>query len=110
MINAINNTQKSIKLPQGFREFMVETESNSAPFITMVSSSVKTNTKTATTDLMISLETVSKLKMAGGGFFPETSVESLEIAVKHLKDNGVILLASEDLSFDADMEGKVWLN
>ncbi|MDM8558150.1 hypothetical protein [Candidatus Parabeggiatoa sp. HSG14] len=110
MMNIINNTQDGINgVITGVKKFMAKCEPTTAPFVTLVSSKNKTNAKEISTDLILLLETAEKLRISEGFLCPDVSADTLELAIQHLKDNGVILLAPEDSSFDI-AENKVWLN
>ena len=57
-----------------------------------------------TYDLEVLLSAVEKLKAEGGGTCPEASVEALEIAIAHTKENGSILFATDASPYpDADV-------
>jgi hypothetical protein len=49
----------------------------------------------ATRDLNVLLKAVESLEAEGGGTCPEASVEALTLAVKHLKEGGVILFTTD---------------
>lgn len=51
--------------------------------------------KAFTQDLQILVTAMEKLTVEGGGLCPEASAEALEIALKHVKDGGTILLATD---------------
>jgi len=51
--------------------------------------------KAFTQDTEVMLGAVAKLVAEGGGTCPEASAEALEVALKHLKEGGTILLATD---------------
>lgn len=64
--------------------------------------------KAFTQDTEVMLGAVAKLVAEGGGTCPEASVEALEVALKHLKDGGTILLATDASPYpEANLEDLV---
>jgi uncharacterized protein with von Willebrand factor type A (vWA) domain len=53
-----------------------------------------------TGDLKVLLKAVKDLKVEGGGTCPEASAEALELAIKHVKEGGTILLATDAPPYD----------
>jgi hypothetical protein len=49
----------------------------------------------ASTDLNVILQALEKLVASGGGLCEEASAEALELALAHLKPNGVIIFVSD---------------
>lgn len=61
-----------------------------------------------TTDMSKLLTALNKLKASGGGTCPEASAEALEIAIKHVKPGGYILIGTDASPYeDTDLEGLV---
>jgi Mg-chelatase subunit ChlD len=64
--------------------------------------------KAFTQDTEVMLGAVAKLVAEGGGTCPEASVEALEVALKHLRDGGTILLATDASPYpEANLEDLV---
>jgi len=58
-----------------------------------------------TNDLPLLQTVIEGLTAEGGGLCPEASVEALNVALDHLKDNGVIFFSTEASPYDdADIE------
>jgi hypothetical protein len=58
-----------------------------------------------TKDLPLLQTVIAGLKAEGGGLCPEASVEALNVALDHLKDNGVIFFSTDASPYDdADMD------
>jgi uncharacterized repeat protein (TIGR01451 family) len=106
VIDNSNSMQEEIDgVIAAIKKFIATVDSNSNPFIALVTFKDEVIVKAATSDLDILLEAVENIKVSGGGMCPEASAEALELAIKHLKDNGVILLATDASPYDdADIE------
>jgi hypothetical protein len=58
-----------------------------------------------TKDLPLLQKVIEGLQAEGGGLCPEASVEALNVALDHVKDNGVIFFSIDASPYnDADME------
>lgn len=61
--------------------------------------------KVFTSDMQVLLKAVEKLDVSGGGTCPEASVEALNLAVDHLKDNGIIFFTTDASPYEeADVD------
>jgi uncharacterized repeat protein (TIGR01451 family) len=100
MENEINGIIEAIKA------FIQENvEPGTSPFLALVTFKDTVKVKAATTDLNMFLAAVEDVKVSGGGACPEASSEALEVAITHLRDGGVILLATDASPYqDADLE------
>jgi uncharacterized repeat protein (TIGR01451 family) len=100
MADEINSIIKAIKA------FIQENlEPGTSPFLALVTFKDTVKVKAATTDLNMFLAAVEDVKVSGGGACPEASSEALEVAITHLRDGGVILLATDASPYqDADLE------
>lgn len=100
MADEINSIIEAIKA------FIQENlEPGTSPFLALVTFKDTVKVKAATTDLNMFLAAVEDVKVSGGGACPEASSEALEVAITHLRDGGVILLATDASPYqDADLE------
>lgn len=100
MQGEINGVIKAIKI------VITDIDTGTLPFMALVTFKDDVKVRAATTDPEILIQAVEKIKVSGGGLCEEASGEALELAIKHLKDEGVILLATDASPYD-DIDGLV---
>lgn len=98
MILALSNTNRMQEEMNSViatvKKFIAEMEPSILPFMALVTIKNNTKVKTTTTEATALLETIEKIT-ASNDKNPETSAKALELAIKYLEDNGVILLSTE---------------
>jgi predicted nucleic-acid-binding protein len=111
VIDDSNSMQQEINdIIVALKQFIANVDANSAPFIALVTFKDQVTVRAASRDMNVLLAAIEKLKASGGGMCEEASAEALEIAIKHLKEGGSILLATDASPYnDADIEGLVEL-
>lgn len=77
-----------LKIEEQFKE-------GATPLIALVSFKDSVKVEAATTDLKLLLGALEKLQVGGGGECPEASAEALDLALDHIKPNGIILFATD---------------
>lgn len=109
VIDDSNSMQEEINgVIKAVAAFIDEIDSSKAPFIALVTFKDDVVVKAASRNPEVVKEAIQKLKVSGGGQCPEASAEALDIAIKHVKDDGVILLATDASPYsDADIAGLV---
>jgi uncharacterized repeat protein (TIGR01451 family) len=87
------------------KKFIAEIDPSTAPSIALVTFKNDVKVRAATADPTVLLQAVENIEISGGGTCPEASAEALALAINHLKEGGVILLATDASPFDdADIE------
>jgi uncharacterized repeat protein (TIGR01451 family) len=111
VIDDSNSMQQEIDdITNALKQFIATVDANTAPFIALVTFKDQVTVRAASRDMTVLLNAIEALKASGGGMCQEASAEALEIAIKHLKDGGSILLATDASPYhDADIEGLVAL-
>jgi len=90
------------------KQVITDIDTGTLPFMALVTFKDDVKVRAATTDPEILIQAVEKIKVSGGGLCEEASGEALELAIKHLKDEGVILLATDASPYDdIDVDGLV---
>jgi len=106
VIDDTGNMQEEIDaVVSAIKKFIAEIDPSTAPSIALVTFKNDVKVRAATTDPTVLLQAVENIIVSGGGTCPEASAEALALAIKHLKEGGVILLATDASPFDdADIE------
>jgi uncharacterized protein with von Willebrand factor type A (vWA) domain len=77
------------------KELMANLPTNQPLTMALVEFKDDVRVKAFTQEPKILIKVLGELTVEGGGMCPEASAEALEIALKHVKDGGTILLATD---------------
>jgi uncharacterized repeat protein (TIGR01451 family) len=100
MRGEINGVIRAVK------KLLTEVDKTTWPVIALVTFRDDVTVKAVTQDSDLLAKAVDNIHVSGGGTCPEASVEALEIAIKHTKAGGTILLATDASPYNnADIEG-----
>jgi hypothetical protein len=92
-----------IKTLEGF--IPIVKDSNTAPTMALVEFKDMVTVKAFSQDPQIMLKVIRGLTVGGGDACPEASAEALEVAVRHLADDGTLVLITDASPYeDVDME------
>lgn len=88
------------------KKFVAEMDTSQSPTMALIEFKDDVTVKAFTQDPKVLLKVAEGLKASGGGLCPEASAEALAVAVKHLKDGGVIMFSTDASPYDdADLAG-----
>jgi uncharacterized repeat protein (TIGR01451 family) len=82
------------------KKFVAEMDTTQSPTMALIEFKDDVTVKAFTQDPKVLLKVAEELKASGGGLCPEASAEALEVAVKHLKDGGVIMFSTDASPYD----------
>jgi len=85
---------------RALKQKITEQYKDGNPLIALVTFRDSVKVEAATTDLSLLLGALEKLEASGGGECPEASAEALNLALDHIKPNGIILLATDAPPYD----------
>jgi uncharacterized repeat protein (TIGR01451 family) len=86
-------------------EFIQQIDPSTSPTIALVGFKDDVKVLAFTKDLPLLQTVIAGLKAEGGGLCPEASVEALNVALDHVKDNGVIFFSTDASPYDdADVD------
>jgi hypothetical protein len=90
----------------GLKKFIDKNiDPSTSPTIALVDFKDDVKVLAFTKDLPLLQKVIAGLIAEGGGLCPEASVEALNVALDHVKDNGVIFFSTDASPYDdADME------
>jgi len=96
VIDTTNSMQPEINgLKATLDQLITDVPAGQRPTMALIEFKDDVRVKAFTQDTEVMLGAVAKLVAEGGGTCPEASAEALEVALKHLKDGGTILLATD---------------
>lgn len=81
-------------------KILEQSQEGKNPLIALVTFKDSVKVEAATTDLNLLIGVLEKLQVGGGGECPEASAEALELALDHIKPNGLIILATDAPPYD----------
>jgi uncharacterized repeat protein (TIGR01451 family) len=88
------------------KKFITEMDTSQSPTMALIEFKDNVTVKAFTQDPKVLLKVAEGLKASGGGLCPEASAEAVAVAVKHLKDGGVIMFSTDASPYDdADLAG-----
>ncbi len=107
VIDTTNSMQEEIDgVVAAIKKFIAEVDPSQRPTAALVTFKDDVKVEAFTQDLNVLLGAAEKLQATGGGTCPEASAEALGIAIKHLQDGGVLMLATDASPYDsADVTG-----
>ncbi len=96
VIDTTHSMQQEIDgVKSALQKLIDQTNASQRPTMALIEFKDDVRVKAFTQDVKVMKDTVEKLVAAGGGTCPEASAEALGVAIKHLKDGGTILLATD---------------
>lgn len=105
VIDTTNSMQKEIEgVVKALEKFLATVDPKQTLTAALVTFKDDVKVEAFTQDLTVLQSAVEKLYASGGGECPEASAEALEIALKHIKDAGTIMFATDASPYpDADL-------
>jgi predicted nucleic-acid-binding protein len=105
VIDTTNSMQKEIDgVVKALQKFLATVDPKQTLTAALVTFKDDVKVEAFTQDLTVLQSAVAKLYATGGGECPEASAEALEIALKHIKDAGTIIFATDASPYaDADL-------
>jgi uncharacterized repeat protein (TIGR01451 family) len=105
VIDTTNSMQKEIDgVVKALQKFLATVDPKQTLTAALVTFKDDVKVEAFTQDLTVLQGAVEKLYATGGGECPEASAEALEIALKHIKDAGTIIFATDASPYaDADL-------
>jgi len=85
---------------RALKQKITEQYKDGNPLIALVTFRDSVKVEAATTDLSLLLGALEKLEASGGAECPEASAEALDLALDHIKPNGIIIFASDAPPYD----------
>ncbi|OQW91308.1 MAG: hypothetical protein BWK78_05005 [Thiotrichaceae bacterium IS1] len=102
VIDTTNSMQGEINgVIKAIKDFLAQqVDASQSPLMVLVEFKDDVRVRAFTKDMTMMLKAVEGLKAEGGGLCPEASVEALNIALDHVKDNGVIFFTTDASPYD----------
>jgi hypothetical protein len=96
VIDTTNSMQTEINgVKNAIDQLIAAVPAGQRPMMALIEFKDDVRVKAFTQDANVMLGAVANLVAEGGGTCPEASAEALEVGLKHLKDGGTILLATD---------------
>jgi uncharacterized repeat protein (TIGR01451 family) len=98
--------KEMVSTKNAVKNFIAGLEQSLYPLTALVVFRDEVTVKAVTTDLSLVESAINKIKASGGGTCPEASVESLDVAITHVKQGGTIFFVTDASPYeDADVVG-----
>jgi len=106
VIDVTHSMQEEMNgVKQALIEFAEEFDASMFPLTALIVFRDEVIVKAVTTDMNLLADAIGKMEASEGGTCPEASIEALNIAISHVKDGGIIVLATDASPYpEADIE------
>jgi hypothetical protein len=106
VIDVTHSMQEEMNgVKQALIEFAEEFDASMFPLTALIVFRDEVIVKAVTTDINLLADAIGKMEPSEGGTCPEASIEALNIAISHVKDGGIIVLATDASPYpEADIE------
>lgn len=106
VIDVTHSMQEEMNgVKQALVEFSEEFDPSMFPLTALIVFRDEVIVKAVTTDMDLLADAIGKMEASEGGTCPEASIEALNIAIAHVKDGGIIVLATDASPYpEADIE------
>jgi len=106
VIDVTHSMQEEMNgVKQALIEFAEEFDASMFPLTALIVFRDEVIVKAVTTDMNLLADAIGKIEPSEGGTCPEASIEALNIAISHVKDGGIIVLATDASPYpEADIE------
>jgi len=85
---------------KALQTFVGKLDANQFPLSALIIFRDEVTVTAVTKDMQILIDAIGEMEASGGGTCPEASAEALEIAIRHVKPEGIIVLVTDASPYD----------